>query len=115
MGLHQIGKDINRILAPDASGHVDSQAFPGVLVDHDQDLQWTPVRRAIEDEVDRPNMICVFGFTANDAASFLHNLNTRYSLLYTVLSFVLNEAVACSLKDGVHLCPESLLYLRNIF
>jgi len=64
VGLHQVGKDINGILATNTPGHMHSQAFPGVFVDDHHQLD-----RAAS-QVICPYVISEAGLVCPDFKSF---------------------------------------------
>ena len=63
MSLHQVGKHINGILAPNAPGHMDGEAFPGVLIDDHHQLDRATIDSAVKDKVPTPDVIRMLGAT----------------------------------------------------
>ena len=58
--LHQVGKHIDGVIGPDTLGNMNSQALPGVFVDHHHQLDRPPVIGPIKHEVPGPDMVGAF-------------------------------------------------------
>lgn len=80
VGLHQVGKDIDRIPAPDAPRHVNSQALPGILIDDHHQLDRASVMGSIKHEVPRPHMVAAL-WSEPDAGAVIQPQPAPFGLL----------------------------------
>ena len=105
VGLHQVGKDINRILAPDTACHMDGQAFPGIFIDDDHQLDRPTIHRTIKYEVPGPDMIAMLWPQA-DAGTVIQPQSATLGLL-------LGHFKALTPPDAHHPAMADLPALRS--
>lgn len=63
----QVREHFNEVIARELSSNLQCDAFARVFIDDNKHLQRTTVGRSVEDEINRPDVIFVLGFTANDS------------------------------------------------